>query len=192
MWSSRKQWMLLWPPFPAAILISVALRHAQIKNGHWARIIIAYVISISHWKSCESISWIDSSAATQYPTLLLQQKTPWALLTLEYLWLKLPRASGKEWIQVLAIKEKGEGIPNGLLYFPNGHVYSDNQTVSDHLLRSKFFLLLEKHLPSLTGSVARLESTTQQLLLFNQIMPQGEGCTWMYLNTFFCQTEIWV
>ena len=77
----------------------------------------------------------------------------------------------------MAIKEKGEGIPNGLLYFLNGHVYSDNQTVSDHLLRSKFFLLLEEDLPSLTGSVARLESTTQQLLLFNQIMPQGEGCT---------------
>ena len=182
---SRKGWMLLCLAFPAVILISVALRHAQINNGHWAKIMIAYSREVSHWKSSESISWVAPRAAAPHPMLLLQQKTPWTLLTLEYMRLKLPRTSGKGWIQVLAGKAKDEWIPSGLLYFLNWHVYSDSQTVSDCFLRSNFLLLLEKDLPNLMWSVARLESPIKQLLHFNQIMLEEEGCTWMYLNAFF-------
>jgi len=40
--------MLLCLAFPAVILISVALRHAQINNGHWAKIMIAYSREVSH------------------------------------------------------------------------------------------------------------------------------------------------
>lgn len=187
MWFSSKGWMLLGLAFPSALLVLVALRRAQIKNGHWAKMIIAYLREVSHWKSSESISWVDPSAATPRPMLLLQPKTPRALLTLEYMWLKLPAASAKDWIQVLASKEKGEGIPNGLLYFLNWHAYSDNQTVSDYLLRPKFLLLLEKYLLNLRWSLARLESSTKQLLHFKQIMCKRKvalDCIWMLF--FYC------